>query len=123
MTLVSAYDDFRIRTLAVLPGLWAKLRYLAGLRTAEGGYQHWGLSRTYGSDAAHKAAASAHTDLFVEFLRTPVRQLAREFSDAPASEEPADWSAYIPGDLSGGSLKHFHSVVVALQKLSASPRK
>ena len=125
MTLVSASDDFRIRTLAALPGLWAKLRYLAGLRSPDGAYQHWGMSRTYGEEAAQKAAAAVHSDVFLEFLRTPVRQLAREFSDSPSSSstQPADWSSYVPQDLGGGSLKHFNSVVSALQKLSESPRK
>ena len=124
MTLVSAYDDFRMRTLEALPGLWARLRYLAGLRTPDGAYRHWGMSRTYGPEATQKAAAAAHSDLFLQFLRTPLQQLAREFSDTTTSpEEPLDWKLFVPGDPGGGSEKHFNSIVSALQQLSSSPRK
>jgi len=124
MTLTSAYDDLRIRTLSALPGLWARLRYLAGLRTPDGAYQHWGMSRTYGPEAAQKAAAAAHSDVFVQFLRTPLKQLSREFSDASSSSgEPVNWSLYVPGDPGGGSEKHFNSIVSALRQLSETPRK
>lgn len=124
MTLASAYDDFRLRTLEALPGLWARLRYLAGLRAQDGGYQHWGMRRTFGDEAAQKAVAAAHSDVFLQLLRTPLRQLAREFTDSRSSSgEPVDWSLYVPADLGGGSVKHFNSIVSALQKLSSAPRK
>ena len=124
MTLTSAYDDFRMRTLEALPGLWARLRYLAGLRTPDGAYRHWGMSRTYGPDAAQRAAAAAHSDIFLQFLRAPLQQLAREFSDTTTSSgEPLDWKLFVPGDTGGGTEKHFNSIVSALQKLSSAPRK
>ncbi len=124
MTLVSAYEDFRTRTLGALPGLWARLRYLAGLRTPDGAYRHWGMSRTYGPEAAQKAAAAAHSEIFLQFLRTPLQQLAREFSDATTSSgEPLDWKLFVPGDLGGGSEKHFNSIVSALLTLPRSRRK
>lgn len=121
MTLASAQDDFQQRTLGALPGLWAKLRYLAGLRGPAGAYRHWGMERTFGTETTQRVVAAAHSELFVQLLRTPLRQLRREFPEEdPASAEMLDWSLYLPADLEGGSVEHFKSVVSALTALSAA---
>lgn len=124
MTLASAYEDFQQRTLGALPGLWARLRYIAGLRGAAGSYRHWGMSRTFGSEATQHVVGTAHSELFVKLLRTPLRQLTTEFTEGkPSSDELLDWSLYVPANREGGSVEHFNSVVSALLALSEARRR
>ncbi|HVP44388.1 MAG TPA: hypothetical protein VMS96_13220 [Terriglobales bacterium] len=118
MTISSAYDDFCARTLSALAGAWQRLQYLAQLRAPDGRYQHWGLARTFGDHAAQRALAQAHSELFLEILRTPLRRLDGEYS----AEEAAQWSSYLPENAEGGSPEHFSSVVSALAALSAARR-
>ena len=122
MTLASAYEDFRQSTLGVLPGLWARLCYVAGLRGSGGDYRHWGMARTYGSHASQKAVAAAHSELFLAVLRTPLRQIGSEFQAVEKSSEPLDWALCVPADMGGGSAAHFNSIVSALQALAETPR-
>ncbi len=122
MTLSSAYEDFRQRTLASLPGVWARLRYIAGLRLPGNGYQHWGLSRTFGADNVQKAVGAVHSELFLELLRTPLRQLSGEFDAEKSSQDVLDWSLYVPAEVAGGSLTHFNSIVSTLMALSETRR-
>ena len=124
MTLASAYEDFQRRTLGALPGLWARLRYIAGLRGPAGFYQHWGMSRTFGPEATQQVVSAAHSELFVKLLRTPLRQLTAEFTEGkPSSDELLDWSLYVPANLEGGSVEHFKSVVSALLALSEARQR
>ncbi len=123
MTLASAQDDFRQRTLGSLPGLWARLRYLAGLRRPAGSYRHWGMSRTFGPETTQRAVGAAHSALFLQLLRTPLRRLQAEFiAEDSSSPELLDWSLYVPQDLEGGSVEHFNSVVSALTALTEARR-
>jgi len=114
MTISSAYDDICAFTLTALGCAWERLRYLAGLRASDGRYLHWGLARTYGEEAAQRALAQAHSELFIEILRTPLRRLAGQSS---ALDGP-DWSAYLPADLEGGTPQHFSSIVSSLTALA-----
>jgi hypothetical protein len=82
MKFRSAKQDLRETTLAALPGTPARLEYLAGLR-GERGYEHWGLAKAYGREAANAALAEAHGELTAALLRLP---LARIF-DAAEREE------------------------------------
>lgn len=123
MTLVSAYEDLQQRTLQSLPGLWRKICYLAGLRSGEAGYRHWGFARTFGESASQTAFATAHTELFLEVLRKPLRELASDYQQAEQSGgELLDWSLYVPAEQAGGSAAHFNSIVSALQALSSARR-
>ncbi len=116
MTISSAYDDFCARTLGAFAGVWQRLRYLAELRAPDGRYRHWGMARTFGDDATQRALAQAHTELFLEVLRMPLRLLAAE---SPASPF-AGASACLPADLEGGTPEHFNSIVSALAALAAA---
>lgn len=119
MNLASAQDDFQQRTLGAIPGLWAKLRYLAELRGPAGAYCHWGMSRTFGVETTQRIVAAAHSELFLQLLRTPLRQLRTDFLRGdPLSTELLDWSLYVPADLEGGSVEHFSSIVSALTALA-----
>ena len=59
MTLLSALEDLLTKTLGALPGLFAKLEYLASLRE-DGRYAHWGLTHVYGEVSATRALVDAH---------------------------------------------------------------
>jgi hypothetical protein len=82
MTLKSAYDDLRERTLERVPGTWGKLRYVAGLRSSAGGYAHWGLERVHGPAAAQDAFMEVHRALVKTILRTRLSALREDLEQA-----------------------------------------
>jgi hypothetical protein len=86
MKILSALEDFMLHTIAAVPGTWNRLRFTAGLRGRSGEYEHWGMTRTYGADAAQQAMRSAHQEVFLEVLRTPLSELFEELH-GPGSEE------------------------------------
>ena len=118
MPVISTYEDVCARTLGALSGAWERLQYLAGLRAADGRYLHWGLARTYGEDASQRALGQAHTELFLEILRMPLRSLASEAAAAQIMER----LSYVPADLGGGTPEHFNSIVSALAALAEARR-
>jgi hypothetical protein len=132
--LRSALDDLLGTTLAAVAGIVGKIDYLASLRdAASGAYSHWGLSRTYGEQAAQQALAEAHRLVFLRLLQTPLRTLrdevmlssevlqitAGEYMEQFRSRMPA----LVPRDLSGGSARHFSSVLHALSVLVSNPAR
>lgn len=127
MELLESLDNFIKRTLAVVPGLWHKLAYLAGLRKQDGEYEHWGLSKRYGNEATRSALRSAHQQVFLEVLRKPVGSLLKKVNeDAQEKELPAEeyveelWISrkpMTPDDLGGGSYRHFEVTLKTLQSL------
>ena len=134
MVLRSALEDLTETTLAVVNGVMAKLRYLAGLRgPSEGGYVHWGLSKTHGEAAAQEAIGETHREIFLRVLRTPLRELKQDIQTSGGDSEMAvkelldDLSAkendLLPHDLGGGSARHFSSVLQALSALISHPAK
>jgi hypothetical protein len=134
MALQSALEDLLGTTLAGVAGIVGKIEYVASLRDARSGsYSHWGLTRAYGEQAAQQALAEAHRLLFLKVLRTPLCALrddvmlssgalqmtASEFMERFRSQLPA----LLPQDLSGGSARHFSSVLEALSVLVSHPVK
>ncbi len=134
MALQSALEDLLGTTLAGVTGIVGKIEYVASLRDARSGnYSHWGLSRAYGEQAAQQALAEAHRQLFLKLLRTPLRALcddvtlssgalqitACEYMERFRSQLPA----LLPQDLSGGSARHFSSVLHVLSILVSHPAK
>lgn len=128
MTFLSASEDFLATTLAALPGVWGKLHYLSGLRSEDGAYDHWGLSRLHGEAAVQRALGEAHRDVFLQILRTPLAPLLEE-AGLSAAEQELDAASYLrglsqgsqallPPDLGGGMEAHFSSVLKALSKLA-----
>ena len=65
MSVVDSLDNFVKKTLAVVPGIWHKLAYLAALRKDSGEYEHWGLSKRYGNEATRSALGAAHSEVSV----------------------------------------------------------
>ncbi len=127
MTLFSAFDDFVARTLSAIPGVMSKLMYVSGLRSPAGTYEHWGLAKSHGASAAQSAIAQAHSAMFLEVLRTPLRALAEDWAQGaveptsgprPVAELRPDNAALLPANLAGGSRKHFNSVLEALSSVA-----
>lgn len=117
---LSPFEDFKRRTLARIDGLWEKFVYVSGLRSSEGRYEHWGHNRTYGERDSQEAIGKAHSELYLELLRTPLRALVTDWesSGTQGSSERIKFSTLmIPENLHGGSTKHFNSVVLAAHLL------
>lgn len=131
--ILSPADDFSSRTLAAVPGLLNKLDYVTGLRSTSGSYEHWGLSRSHGPAAANQTVAGAHADLFLQLLRTPLRELIEEV--ARMAEERGmkagevitslteKGETLIPQSLRGGSQRHFSSVLHSLSALARAQER
>ena len=128
MVLLSAYEDLVLRTFPSLPGLIGRLDYVAGLRGEAGEYEHWGLSQAHDLRAAQAAFARAHTELWLEVLRTPVTKLQQDLlaTVSEKGQEPLDYveqlvqrgKVLVPGNLGGGSVRHFNCVLLTLSSLS-----
>jgi|SRR5579863_6004815 len=86
MTLKSALQDVRETTLAAVSGLLGKLSYLASLRRVHGGYQHWGIARVYGSEAAERALKTAHGEVLALVLRAPLASLTEDLEETSRSK-------------------------------------
>jgi hypothetical protein len=132
MTLHSALEDLLGTTLAGVAGIVGKIEYVASLRDrASGAYSHWGLSRAYGEAAAQQALAEVHRQLFLKLLRTPLRSLRDEvmYSSGALQITASEYlerfrsrlPVLLPQDLSGGSARHFSSVLHALSILVSNP--
>lgn len=130
MSIKTPLEDFVNTTIAAVPGYWHKLVYLADLRSSPKTYDHWGMARRYGLTASHAAISAAHSDLFVEVLRTPIKKLVEDGRAAVADSEIAGedfleglWegrSRMIPTDLGGGSSKHFEVTLLTVRRLIRS---
>jgi hypothetical protein len=128
MSFSETLENFVRKTLAVVPGVWHKLAYLAALRKDTGEYEHWGLSKRYGSEATRAALGSAHAGVFVDVLRKPVATLLEEVKENAAEQQLPEkeyveelWLSrkpMIPHDLNGGSQKHFEFTLKALRRLA-----
>jgi hypothetical protein len=123
MTFLSAEEDFRIRTLGSLSGALRKLAYIVQLR-GEGRYQHWGMSRTYGDEAAQAAIARNHTNAFLDALSKPLEELRAEIdlSESQDAKESLDVlrglrgqaNAGVPADVGNGAASHLSFVLESL---------
>jgi hypothetical protein len=76
-----AADDFRQRTLAVLPTLLEKLAYICSLQTPRGTYNHWGMTRTFGHEPAQQALYTVHLEASRELVRSPLREIYRDYEE------------------------------------------
>jgi hypothetical protein len=67
-------DDFTARTLAAIPGDYARLAYVASLREDNLGYRHDGLAARFPEDSVGEALRFCHEELFARVLETPLER-------------------------------------------------
>ena len=66
-------QDFTLTTLARIPGLLARLTYVASLRDLSSGrYEHAGLAALYPDEALQQAIGLCHEQVFEKILETPL---------------------------------------------------
>lgn len=126
MRLKSALEDFEANTLVAVPGLLGRLSYVAGLRDGNGTYEHWGLAKVYGDEAATCAIRASHRELLSKALKKPLAVL---LNDVPApcskghlTEEEflASLSDCPPKPVSPAARAHLRAVLSALSALVES---
>jgi len=130
MRLKSALEDFEANTLGAVPGLLGRLSYVGGLRdgkgTGTGRYEHWGLARVYGDDAAQTAIRASHRVLLSEVLKKPLAVLLKDVPASCANEHltESEFLATLaqssPKPLSPAARAHLGSVLSALSALLES---
>src|SRR5712671_1792561 len=74
---LSAFEDFKARSLSALSGRWAKLLYMAELLGENFTYEHWGHSRVHGEACSQAALGKIHSEIYIEVLRTSIVDLTR----------------------------------------------
>jgi len=131
--ILSATEDFERVSLAAFARVLEKLAYLAGLQDKDGRYQHWGMAKSYGQEAASKTIAEAHGRAFAEYLRAPLHKLAEEVVTL-AHQEGIPGEAYVqrleqnarvkgpPEVKKGAPAKHSAAVILALKKIARAGR-
>jgi hypothetical protein len=66
-------QDFTLTTLAGIPGLFARLAYIASLRDLSSGrYDHAGLAALYPDAAIQQALQLCHEQIFERILESPL---------------------------------------------------
>jgi hypothetical protein len=79
VSLNSASDDLRRRTLSGIPCDLARLIYLASTRDYNSGmYHHEGLGARYGAEQSRDALESTHRDIFCKLVALPLEELVKE---------------------------------------------
>ncbi len=128
MPLRSAIDDFVHVTLGAVSGVWRRFVLIALLKRGRENYHHWGLERTHGTDSARESMQSAHQDVFLELLRTPIAEIAEQ--DAGEMDPEVDpqrllteASALAPSDPMGGSKAHLRWIIRCLSFLRQNQPK
>jgi len=79
LTRANAHDDLERRTLAGMPGDFARLIYLASTRDYNSGmYHHEGLAARYGLEPARQALQFAHREIFRDLVSLSLERLVAE---------------------------------------------
>ncbi len=85
--IYKAAENFKTRTLSALPTLLERLAYICSLQLPDGGYRHWGLSRTYGTKPAQEAIQISHAELAAQLVHSPLQELYEEYKNAIGRED------------------------------------
>ncbi len=97
--------------MAALRGVPEQLDYVAGLRRGAG-YEHWGLEKVHGREAAQAALAEAHRDLTAALLREPLARIFDAAERAEVFERPV--AELLPVEIDPLRAAHFSLVWGAL---------
>jgi hypothetical protein len=126
---LSAFEDFKARSLSALSGRWGKLLYMAELLGKDFSYEHWGHSRVHGEACSQAALGKIHSEIYIEVLRTSIvdltgkDELESDQDRNALSERIASLaSRMIPKELNGGSTRHFNSILLIVRLLCAERR-
>src|SRR5271154_6996 len=123
MRLKSAHEDFETNTLRAVPGLLARFFYVGSLHEGDGTYDHWGLAKVYGDDAAQKAMRSSHRIVLSEILKKPLAVLLKDVQTSCSIEHLTEreflaaLARSSPKPLSPAVRAHLGSVLNALSML------
>jgi len=126
MRLKSAIEDFEANTLGAVPGSLGRLSYVGRLHDGNGTYEHWGLAKVYGSDAAQRAMRLSHRALLSEVLKRPLAALLNDVEVSCSTEHltAGEFLAALndspPKPLSPSARAHLRSVLSALSALTES---
>jgi hypothetical protein len=132
MRLKSALEDFKTNTLSAVPGLLGRLSYVGRLHdgsgTGNGRYDHWGLAKVYGDEAAQSAIVASHRALLSEVLKKPLAALLKDALASSSNEHLTEreflasltLTHSVPRPLSPAALAHLRSVLNALSALVES---
>jgi hypothetical protein len=81
-------QDLTSTTLSVIPGIYARLAYLASLRDLSSGvYEHAGLEVVYPREAVRQALEHSHRELFARLLEMPLEAQAADLRECLAGME------------------------------------
>jgi hypothetical protein len=135
MRLKSAIEDFEANTLGAVSGLLSRLSYVGRLHDGKGThggtgrYEHWGLAKVYGDEAAQRAIGASHRAVLSEVLRKPLASLLNDMPASCANEHLtereflatlAEANSSLPKPLSRAALAHLRAVLSALSALVES---
>src|SRR5258708_19334488 len=82
-------QDFTLTTLAGIPGLFARLAYIASLRDLSSGrYAHAGLAALYPDAAIQQALQLCHEQIFERILEAPLSTHHDHFRDCLSALQP-----------------------------------
>ena len=72
-------QDFTVRTLAAIPGAFARLTYMASLRDLSSGrYAHDGLLSVYQPESVQQALEQCHEEIFERLLESSLEEQASD---------------------------------------------
>src|SRR5271165_1622844 len=126
MRLKTALEDFERNTLGAVPGLLGRLSYVGRLHDGNGTYEHWGLAKVYGGEAATCAIRASHRVLLSEVLKKPLAVLLNDVQASCSNEHLtereflASLTHCPPRPISPAALAHLRSVLSALSALVES---
>lgn len=133
MALKSALEDFESTTLGAIPGLLAKLHYIAALHNGHGSYSHWGMERVYGEATARRAIRAAHSAVLTQVLRTSLRVLNEDLRRSASGGQITEREFLVslkqlapralPDRAAAASEKHLTAVLHALLALLENPAR
>jgi len=128
----SALEDFESTTLGAIPGLLARLHYIASLHDGHGSYSHWGMGKVHGKEAARRAIRTAHAAILTQVLRTSLRVLDEDLRRSASSGQVTTLEFLgslkklapqaLP-DRAAASAKHLTTVLHALSALLENPAR
>ena len=131
MARKSALEDFESTTLGAIPGLLAKLHYIATLHDGQGNYAHWGMGKVHGKEAARRALRAAHTAVLTQVLRSSLRLLDQDLRRSASGGQITEREFLVslerlapqalPDPSVAASEKHLTAVLHALSALLENP--